>query len=529
MVQKLNSILNNKHRDHIGGFFIVFFIFLGGVVRFYPVLINDFPLIDGGMFFQMTRDILAHNFSLPLYTTYNGNVIPFVYPPLAFFLMATLEHFFNFSLVDQLHYIPAVFSTAAIPTIYFLSKRVTSSKTISTFAVLGFALMPGSYVWLIMGGGISRALGTLFAIISLNFIWEMFKIPKVSNLLLSIVFSSLTILSHPTIAWFLFISAILIGLLYGLNKKGVLFGLSTLAGILLITSPWWVVILQRFGFSPFVNASPASGMFDPFVILFYFSAEPLATIFAVIAMIGMFAEIANRRYFISLWLLVTAIFTLRFGQLFATIPASLLFGSGMVLIIIPGLLKDKSFGHEEEQDLGMIFRARIVKISFSIILALGLISAMAVPFIGDIKLKALSSYDRQAMEWVAQNPPADSEFAVLTGKNWTTDYVSEWFPALAERNSITTVQGTEWLPNQQYKKTIDAYSQLQSCANKGYSCVSAWAGENGINNSYLYISKLQTYGEEAFLPITYFPVPEEGYRLVYENPEVEIYQVISQP
>jgi hypothetical protein len=527
-VQKLKVILSDKQRDPVSVFFILFFIFLGGVVRFYPVLLTDFPLIDGGMFYQMSRDILAHHFSLPFYTAYNGNVIPFVYPPLAFYLMAFFEHFLHFKIIDQLHYLPAVISTMTIPAVYLLSKKITDSNIISTFAVLGFALMPSSYIWLVMGGGISRSLGTIFAILSLAFIWSMFRSPRISDLLLSIFFSSLTILSHPTVAWFLFVSSILIGLLYRLNKKSLMYGFFTLIGILLLTSPWWVVIFQRFGLSPFTNASPASGLFDPFVFLFYFTAEPLATIFAVIALIGLFAELARRRYFLCLWLIVVAIFTLRFGQLFATIPAAILFGSGMVLIIIPGLLGYASIGGVA-QSLGDIFQKKIIKISFSIILVLGLISAMAVPFIGEIKLTALSSYDRQAMEWISSNTPVESKFVVLTGKDWTTDYVTEWFPALTGRVSLTTVQGSEWLPNGQYQKNKDTNSLLQSCTIKGFSCVSTWAVDNKISYSYLYLSKSQVDETGTYLPITYFPVLLDQYKLVYENQGVNIYQVLSNP
>ena len=168
----------------------------------------------------MAQDILDHNFSLPVFTSYNGNVIPFGYPPLPFYLMALVQRFIHFGLIDQLRFLPAFFSTLCIPALYLLSKRITSTKEISVFAVFAYALMPQSYLWLIMGGGIAYSFGVLFAILSILFVWKMFNNPKFQYLILSILFCSFVILSHSSIAWFVFMTSELIGLFYGLNKKG---------------------------------------------------------------------------------------------------------------------------------------------------------------------------------------------------------------------------------------------------------------------------------------------------------------------
>ena len=528
-MQKLKSSLLNKSFDRVSLFFVSFALLLGAVVRFNPILLSNFPLNDGGLFYQMTLDVIQNHFSLPVYTSYNGGVIPFSYPPLAFYLMALVQRVLNIGILSQLHYLPALISTLTIPALYFLSRKITESREISLFAVIGFALMPQSFVWLIMGGGITRSLGILFAILALLFVWQMFHNPSISSLLLTILFCSLTILCHPAIAWFLFLTSLLIMLMYGRNKTGILYSIFTIIGILLTTSPWWIIILQRFGLSSILNASQTSGLVNLSVILFNFTGEPFATILAVIALLGIFAEITRRRFFLLIWLIVIAIFSPRGGQWLATIPASMLFGSGVVLVLVPGLVNFKGWAFEGTPTLTDIFKNRIVKIAFSVILVFALFSAMVFWYIGDSELKTLSSYDRQAMQWASQNTENDSKFVVITGGEWPVDFISEWFPALANRTSITTVQGSEWSSGNEFNIRINRNTRLQGCASQGFSCVLDWAAENSISYSYLYLSNLKSGTLDTRIPLVNSPAPTDQFQLVYENPGVLIYQVIGNP
>ena len=148
-MQKIRSVLTHQSLDRMSLFFILFATFLSGVVRFYPALLSNWPLNDGGLFYRMTQDLLDQHFSLPFYASYNGNVIPFGYPPLAFYLMAFFQHFFHIDIISQLRLLPALISTLTIPAFYFLSKSITRSKIISVIAAFAFALMPSGFLWLI--------------------------------------------------------------------------------------------------------------------------------------------------------------------------------------------------------------------------------------------------------------------------------------------------------------------------------------------------------------------------------------------
>ena len=169
----------------------------------------------------------------------------------------------------------------------------------------------------------------------------------------------------------------------------------------------------------------------------------------------------------------------------------MLFGSGVVLVLVPGLVNFKGWASEGTPTIKDIFQYRIVKIAFSVILVFALFSAMVFRYVGDSELKTLSSYDRQAMQWVSQNTEKASKFVVLTGEKWPVDFISEWFPALSMRYSVSTVQGSEWLPDYQFNEQMKIYDSLQSCAMKDFSCLLNWTKENSIQYTYLYLSKSQ--------------------------------------
>jgi hypothetical protein len=516
----------------IGALIIVAFAFiLGAVVRFFPVFLSHFPLNDGGLFYRMAQDILEHHFALPAYTSYNGGAIPFGYPPLPFYLVAFLQKAFHFDILAQLRFLPALFSTLCIPAFYFLSKAITGSTEKSVFAAFAYALIPDSYIWLIMGGGISRSLGVLFAILSILFVWEMFKNNKVRDLLLASVFCSLTILSHPSISVFVFMSALLIFLFYGRNKKGLLYAGLTIIGVLLVTSPWSVTIIQRYGISLLTSAFGTGGIINLSIITFFFLAgSPFSNIFSIVALFGLFAELARRKFFVFIWLMLISILSVRSAEFLAIIPGSLLFGSGVVWVLTPGLLSYKESTLEGNQTLAEIMRHRITKITFGVILIFGLFSAMATPLVGNSELKAVSLDNQAAMEWAAKNTPANSQFAILTGdKGWHSDPVSEWFPAMTRNISVSTVQGTEWLPNHQFDRSVKLYNQLQTCSEQEAACILSWARNNDISFTYLYIAKQNEAGQGVSNATMTSLLENNQFQLAFDNPGASIYKVDFQP
>jgi hypothetical protein len=230
------------------------FLFIGVLVHLVFILPVDFPLHDGGLFFVMIKDIEANNFSLPWFTSYNFNQIPFAYPPLAFYLGAILNQIFGIDILIILQYIPFLLNLFTAFSAYYLSRTFNYSKSISSFAFLAFLLLPDAFQWLIMGGGLTRSLGFLFAILSISMIYRVYSNYKWKYVIFSGIFSSLVIVSHLEMAWFTFYSAVLIYLFYGRTLNSAINSI-IIAGItLMLTSPWWFTIISRFGISIFISS-----------------------------------------------------------------------------------------------------------------------------------------------------------------------------------------------------------------------------------------------------------------------------------
>ena len=104
-----------------------------------------------------------------------------------------------------------------------------------------------------------------------------------------------------------------------------------------------------------------------------------------------------------------------------------------------------------------------------------------------VSYQSLSSNEQQAMMWVKENSKYDDKFLVLGSQlNPAHSSLTEWFPALADRRSVTTVQGQEWLGN--YHNAIDIYALYQQCLSEDLDCIREIDKKTGIKEDCIFIS-----------------------------------------
>ncbi len=193
---------------------------LGAFVRLAPVMASDFPLNDGGLFYVLIRDLQAESYTLPAFTAYNQASIPFIYPPLSFYLTGFLSDVSGVGVLVLLRLLPALISIATIPAIYLLARRLLVSGTASVIATFSFALLPTAFDFMIVGGGLPRALGFLFAILTLHQAAALFSGAGRARLASTTIFAGLTVLCHPVVAWFTFYSLAVLLLFKARNRRG---------------------------------------------------------------------------------------------------------------------------------------------------------------------------------------------------------------------------------------------------------------------------------------------------------------------
>ena len=121
-------------QDDIGILFLIAAILFGAWFRFYPVFTAGFPINDGGLFLVMTQEIQEHGFLLPEFIQYNGLDIPFVYPPLAFYITGFIQKILNGPLIELFRWLPVLATTLTIPAIYALAKAILKTSLQAGFA-----------------------------------------------------------------------------------------------------------------------------------------------------------------------------------------------------------------------------------------------------------------------------------------------------------------------------------------------------------------------------------------------------------
>jgi hypothetical protein len=463
-------------------------VFAGLLVRAIPVLTAGFPLNDGGLFFTMTRDLQQANFLLPATTSYNGLDIPFAYPPLAFYVAGGLSSIFGIPLIDVFRFLPMLVATAMIPVVYVLARELLASRFQELLATWAFAFLPRSFDWLIAGGGVTRSIGLLLALLTIIEGIRFYRDRNGRHGIAMGVLAGLTALSHPQAALFTAVTMLVILLVYRRNLRAV--GESVLlAGLAaVIAAPWWVTVAAVHGFAPLVSGGQSGtdlGATFQHLLTFTFTDEPYTTFLAVIGLIGLLRQLSTGRYLLPAWLLLVFIADSRGAATELMAPLALLIAVAIDEVLLrrdpaqtvdPG---DPVFPRALRRD-------RFAVLVLSVGLLLGIIGGAKANGVIASPLQPLSAPNRAAMAWIADNAPPSANFVVVTGNFWFVDSASEWFPVLAGHRSLATLQGYEWLGNDRWLDQADRFYALQTCAHEGARCFAKWTATNHAQDAWVY-------------------------------------------
>lgn len=466
---------------------------LGVAIRALYAFGSTFPLNDGGLFYQMIMDLKAAHFRLPVVSSYNAAGIPFAYPPLAFYVTGWLSNVTGIGVMDWLRYLPFALSSLTIVAFYAFARSLLSSRSAIAASVIAFALMPRSFAWMLMGGGLTRSFGFLFVLLALYFVHRFYTERWMPFAVGATLCSALTVLSHLGTAPFLGFSTLLLLLVFGRHVRGVLGTVTIGTGVVALTAPWWASVVVTHGWGPFLAASSTGGSMisdlDKFRAVagllahlgigswgWSSTGESLFPILAVLALFGALSTIVRGAWFLPIWWLAILVLDTRQGITFAAIPVALLAGIGMRRVLLPLL------------DGG---RRATAVMAFLVLYAAGAALLSNYSQASDIRfLNSLMPDERRAMRWVADQTPRNSRFLIVPGNQWDgweVDKTSEWFPVLAQRASVATVQGTEWLPHAEFTRRNKQAKALRACGAAVASCLDDWSRDTGILFDHVYI------------------------------------------
>lgn len=456
-------------------------LLFGAVVRFWPVITNGFPLNDGGMFYTMIRDLKANHYLLPEFTTYNFADIPFAYPPLGFYIAASLSSLLPVSELGILLWLPALVNTLSILVFYKLAEQILPSRMSAALAVMIYALSPRAFIWQVMGGGITRAFGMLFLLLMLWQAIQLFREYTHKALLLTILFGAGAVLSHPQTALHAALGGALIFAFYGRSKRGIVSALYIALGVALLTAPWWANVLSRYGVQPFISAGQTSQRtLESYLAILRFDGlgDYLFLPVLLFALIGVWIVSRRREFFLITWAVLAYLIDPRGGEGIALLTLSML--AGMGLLKLSALI---SRSNDEQAEVVMMKRASQILV-FSLMFYLILVASI---FDFQLVNTSLKSSDLKMIEWVNSNVDKEKTFLLATGREFSmSDPMQEWFPALTGQYSATTMQGLEWTLGNQFFPWYDQLIAFQHCAD--VSCVREWSIHNNVDYDYLIVT-----------------------------------------
>jgi hypothetical protein len=509
-------------------------LLIGGLVRFLPLATSNYPLNDGGLFAHMAGDLARNGFLLPRLTTYNGTEIPFAYPPFGIYLTAGITKVTGVDLLTVVRFFPALVSTTSILALYLVAAELLRSRWRGVVAAGAFALMPRSYIWLIVGGGVTRALGLLLALLALHQGILMMRRHRALNVMGAAAFSGLTVLSHPQAAVFLFVSLlVLMGFHAFRGRAMTVIGQLALAGLggLLVAAPWVVAVATAHGIEPLVSAGRTA--FDPFngfgvLVGLGFADSPVLDLITALGVLGILLRVARGQWMIPLWFALAVVIDPRAGSTYATVPLAL-----SVVPILGELLQrmipaqGRTATLESEPMPRLVLTHRAASMVIALVLFTTLRTASRIPADPGSPLHGLATDQVAAMGWVRANVNQNTGFAVVTERAWDLDYLSEWFPVLTGRTSIATVQGSEWLGIDTFLDRLAMHRQLQRCSARTVTCIESWAKAWGSGGAEIFVPKGRLFGPAS--PTDCCPALREtlmsspDYRLVYDGPGASIF------
>jgi hypothetical protein len=494
----------------------------GSALRLLPAIVGDFPLNDGGLFLAMMERIQAGGASLPAYVSFNHNAIPFAYPPLGLFLGAFLSSITGAEPIDVLRVVPAMVSIITVPAAFLLFKQLLDTELRAIVATAAFAVIPRSYNWMIAGGGITRGIGLLAALLTLTAAVQLYRDGRLRFAVVTGVLLGLTGLAHPQAGVFAGLSIIVLLPFTAADRKRAIKGLLvTIALASGVVAPWLAVVLSRYGPTTLLGAAETGGTLRDSLMTFVSMrfSDGFIGLMGFIGAFGLFVCLMNRRWLFPLWLVVIFVAGSRGALTYGSVVIS-----GAVAYALADALR---LLHISEWNAICDFRIGRQLGLIGAVFALGIADAVASPASLGSPLHVLPLGERNAMAWIAGNTPASAQFMVVSATDWPTDSTSEWFPVLAHRASVATVQGTEWLGPGIFDTYQRRYRWLQSCAVvTDLPCAQLWAEQVGRVDYVMAVTSrdASTEGYDCCLAFADRLIANGG-KQVYSNEDVRIVRV----
>jgi hypothetical protein len=447
-LQQFAEALQNPSGFWLLPFILVFPIIFQNAIRY------AFPTGYAGLYSLMAESIANNHFLLPSLIPYYGpGGIPFAYPPFSFYLMAAVTSFFKITAFEYTRWAAPFFLWLSAIPMAFLAYKITRSRLTAALAVIFFILSPRIYLWHGEAAGMTRGLALLFALSSLVFFYQTIIHFNWKTFFYAAFFLGLCVLTHPTYVEFCLISMAAIILTRQHFSKSVLVSIGIGLTALMISSPYLITTISRFGLKLFAN--PGNSM-QTMAFIQYFtnprlflviltnigdklSPYPLLVIFSLI---GLCICLVKRNFIFLVW---------------AFLLAFLMEGYDIVLYPCLSILAGIGLCWLTDQTKKVFRLTSLVPIGLITLTICGFYGYQSFIEISHFS-PAISNSTIKAAEWLKTHSTADSKYLLISS------YVDEmeWFPYLASRTPVIGSWGGEWIGT--YNTQLGAVYTMADCA-----------------------------------------------------------------
>jgi hypothetical protein len=281
-----------------------------------------------------------------------------------------------------------------------------------------------------------------------------------------------------------------------------------------IVAPWLVWIATTTGLDALLaaggRAEPGVGLVR--MLNLRFSAAPFMDVAGILAVLGLVVTLLRRDLRVPVLLLAAYLAGAGGGEFLVAPIWALLAGVGLATIVDVG--RTALAGSSPRTA-----RATVGALA-ALALFLGLIGSLGSVVDRSSKLHPLPADQIAAMRWLADHTEPGTTVLVPTNEVWGYDEVSEWLPPFAERRSVGTVQGAEWLPSDGFAGQLALHERILDCSGATAACYAA------IDPSaYLFVPKGPTsgpFGPDDCCPAARSTLAPAGYEIVYDGPGATI-------
>ncbi|MDZ7729451.1 MAG: hypothetical protein U5Q44_15355 [Dehalococcoidia bacterium] len=267
-----------------------------------------------------------------------------MYPPLGLYAAAAFDTLTPFSLTAAFQVLPWAGTVFAAWACWRLSQAVLRDEWAALAATLAFVLVPRSFAWLLMGGGLPRAWALGFALLAIAEAYRLAfderdaSFPRWQRVGVLGALAGLTALTHLETAAFLALSC---AVLLALRPKRIVEYVPAAVIATAVAAPWGITVLARHGLAPFESSLDHGGravsggelsidwivdvLRDPVA-----TGEPFLPLIGALGFAGAFFAVARGQWFLPLWWLVTYAVAMRAYPTFVSVPAAIL--AGMLIV-----------------------------------------------------------------------------------------------------------------------------------------------------------------------------------------------------